>query len=153
MIPVKPSKPALHLLTAVAVALYASVACASDCVTTAPDKSIVFFQLDQAEYDTLNAAKKREAEAVLYDFHYYASQAREHLEAGGIRVIFTTCDTIRTATKGEKKDFHKKSLADYCGSIFVKKGEEPKIVPDVMTDGEIINEAEKFFGAGSSNGR
>jgi hypothetical protein len=95
--------------------------------------------------DTLASADGAD---MLDDFRYYTSAAAPWFEDQGIPVVTTNADTIVVEAEGAPRRIIMLSGLDYpFGYVLVDPGYPEEILTGVMTDDELVDEADGYFGS------
>ena len=117
--------------------------------TTAPvvrEASLVVFWL--AASDTLEASDGAD---LLDDFRYYTRAATPWFEDQGIPVITTNSDTIIVESEGVPRRAIMLTGLDYpFGYVLVDPGYAEEILTGVLTDDDLLDEADGYFGSDDS---
>jgi len=111
------------------------------------EASLVVFWLPAS--DTLDSGAGAD---LLDDFRYYTSAARPWFDDQGIPVVTTNADTIVVETESAPRRLIMLSGLDYpFGYVLVDPGYAEEILTGVMTDDDLIDEADNYFGSDSTD--
>jgi hypothetical protein len=89
---------------------------------------------------------------LLDDFRYYTSAARPWFDDQGIPVVTTNADTIVVEAESAPRRLIMLSGLDYpFGYVLVDPGYAEEILTGVMTDDDLIDEADYYFGSDSTD--
>ncbi len=107
---------------------------------------VVFFGITEAERDSIARNEGLEIDDVVDDFNYYTGRVAAYLNRENIRVDFTDKPVIvvkvgRSATR----NIDRTKIPELMGMILTDGSHEPRVVPGVETDQELISEIESFF--------
>jgi len=95
--------------------------------------------------DTLGSADGAD---LLDDFRYYTAAAAPWFKDQGIPVVTTNADTIVVEADGAPRRIIMVSGLDYpFGYVLVDPGYPEEILTGVMTDDELVDEADGYFGS------
>jgi hypothetical protein len=95
--------------------------------------------------DTLGSA---EGGDLLDDFRYYTAAAAPWFQDQGIPVVTTNADTIVVEAEGAPRRVIMVSGLDYpFGYVLVEPGYPEEILTGVLTDDELVDEADGYFGS------
>ena len=99
---------------------------------------VAFFPITHKE---LNSTDSNEA---LADFQFYLAQVRTPLQQKGIDLHETYAETFRISRGGSMKVFRPKDRQN--GYYFVAPGRPSHFEYGVMTDSDLIDSADQYFG-------
>lgn len=106
------------------------------------ERTVVVFWLPAS--DTLADADGAD---LLDDFRYYTAAAAPALEDRGIKLVATNSDTIVVEAEGLPRRVIMVTGLDYpFGYVLVEPGYAEEIFTGVMTDEELVDEADSYFG-------
>jgi hypothetical protein len=95
--------------------------------------------------DTLGSADGAD---LLDDFRYYTAAAAPWFQDQGIPVVTTNADTIVVEAEGAPRRIIMVSGLDYpFGYVLVDPGYPEEILTGVLTDDELVDEADGYFGS------
>lgn len=95
--------------------------------------------------DTLGSADGAD---LLDDFRYYTAAAAPWFQDQGIPVVTTNADTIVVEAEGAPRRIIMVSGLDYpFGYVLVDPGYPEEIMTGVLTDDELVDEADGYFGS------
>ena len=95
--------------------------------------------------DTLASADGAD---MLDDFRYYTSAAAPWFDDQGIPVVTTNADSIVVEAEGAPRRIIMLSGLDYpFGYVLVEPGYPEEILTGVLTDDELVDEADGYFGS------
>lgn len=100
---------------------------------------IAFFPITQAEVDS----SEDNAEA-LGDFNYYISTAEKRLHKAGIAIHVVNVPSFQIQTGKKLVNFQPNK--NDIGYYFIAPGKKAHIEHNVMTDEDILDAAQKYFG-------
>jgi hypothetical protein len=119
----------------------------TDDVLNVEGKKVVFFGPNQLEYDAVSEDEQDEWNEVLSDFEYYRDLTIPYLDKNDIKHITTAAPEIRIQLEGGKDRIYKrKDIEHIVGYILTDGKSEPKLVPGVGTDTDLISDFKEYFG-------
>jgi len=99
---------------------------------------IAFFPITQKD------AKSGDTNEALSDFQLYLAQSQTRLQQKGIDLKVTYAEIFRVSTGGETKLFRPEARQD--GYYFIAPGKQPHFEYGVMTDSDLLEAADRYFG-------
>lgn len=90
---------------------------------------------------------------LLDDFRYYTAAVASGLEDRGIKLVATNADTIVVEAEGAPRRVIMVAGLDYpFGYVLIDPGYAEEIFTGVLTDEELLDEADSYFGDDDENG-
>jgi len=107
---------------------------------------VVFFEPGERERDSLALIEGLELADELDDFDYYTGKASVYLNGLKIPVVYVTNPVILVRI-GEHtvRRFERNAIPEPVGMILTDGVQEPRLVPGIGTDEELIAEIKRFF--------
>ncbi len=114
------------------------------CVVTGP--AVVFYSPTAAERDSIIRADGLDQAELFDDFDYSAGKAAAFLKGRNIPLKLTSVPII-VVQYGQKKSrtLERAKAPDIIGIILTDGAQEPRLIPGLVTDEELITEVEVFF--------
>ena len=113
------------------------------------EKSVIFFEITQSEYDSLSEKNKQEFSELYSDFHHYRKKLQVRLENEKIHCVLTDKRFINILfnSKGSYKQntFDRLDLDHSFGLIFLDPQKEPILKLGIFTDVDIWPDIQKYF--------
>lgn len=144
------TKPIAWVVSACLLALPLT-GCAASCQGNREDifsvsgRVAVFYALSQVEFDSLHP-EDQEAYTTLYsDFLEYVGRLGGHLDERSIKYVLTGARFIEFRVGKKPYCFDKTALDLEVGVIFSDGRKQPKVIPGLFTDAEIMPTVTKYY--------
>lgn len=107
---------------------------------------VIFFGPGPAERDSIVRAEGMEMAQLFDDFDYYAGRTGAFLRARGIGAIVTSSLQIVVKLDDARiRALDRRALPDLLGAILTDGRQDPRIIPGIATDTELLDECRSFF--------
>lgn len=108
--------------------------------------AVVFFGPSQADRDSIARGEGLEIDDILDDFNYTTGKVAVYLSSQRIPVHFTTDPRVLITLQGSRsRTFERRTIPDIVGMILTDGTAEPRVLPGIQTDRELIAEIDTFF--------
>ena len=107
---------------------------------------VLFFEPTQVERDSIIRVDGMEMAQLFDDFDYNAARASGFVKARGIPVQVTSNPELMVRLEtGVIRKFERKFFADVVGVLLTDGVQEPRLLPGMLTEEELIAEFTSFF--------
>jgi hypothetical protein len=114
-------------------------------ITKYSGRVVVFFQVNQVEYDSLARDTASGIDDLVDDFQYYANKVQSFLKGHDIKSQLTSADIVEINWLKNNFIFDRHKGEQVVGMILSDSLQEPKIFYGVSTDDGLINKFVKYF--------
>lgn len=145
-----PTKPLVWVLYACLLVLPLT-GCAASCPGKGNDtvrvegRMAVFYALSQAELDSLSPEDQEAYNELLSDFYEYSGRLGHYLDKHGIKHILTGSRHVEVKAGSKTYCYDKTKLKEEVGVILSDGRKQPKIIPGLFTDSEVMPAVVKYY--------